>query len=62
MWHDLCHHFPIWQGQKIIYVVFNLYTKKQHHGAVGYIAGEIPSVLGSIPGHVTFFSELYYDS
>ena len=32
-----------------------------HCGAVGYIAGEIPSILGSILGHVTFLSEFYYD-
>ena len=55
MWHDLCHRFPIWQGGKMVYVVFNLYAKKRHCGAVGYITGEIPSVLGSILGHVTFF-------
>ena len=61
MWHNLCHCFLIWQGQKMVYVVFNLYDKKRHHGAVGYITGEIPSILGSILGHVTFFSEFYYD-
>ena len=61
MWHNLCHRFPIWQGRKMVYVVFNLYAKKHRHGAVGYITGEISSVLSSILGHVTFFSEFYYD-
>ena len=29
----------------MVYVVFNLYAKKQRRGAVGYITVEIPSVL-----------------
>ena len=24
VWHDLCQHFPIWQGPKMVYVAFNL--------------------------------------
>ena len=38
----------------MVYVAFNLYAKKQCRGVVGYITGEIPGVLGSILGYVTF--------
>ena len=39
----------------MVYVAFNLLAKEQHRGRVGYIAGEIPRVLGSILEYVTFF-------
>ena len=44
----------------MVCVAFNLLDKERHHGRVGYIAGEIPSILGSILEYVTFFSDFYY--
>ena len=55
VWHGLCQCFLIWQVPKRSYVNINLYTKKCHHGSVGYITEKIPIVLGSILKCVTFF-------
>ena len=57
-WHGLCQHFLVWQIQKRSYVNIDLYAKKCHHGAVGYITDNIPIVLGSFLGCVTFFLAL----